>query len=71
MKSIKQLRDESGMTQREVAAALGVTVATVSAWERRTHEPSARQLRSLARLFNTRMEEVDFERGDQRAANSN
>ncbi|MGN6031991.1 MAG: helix-turn-helix transcriptional regulator [Thermomicrobiales bacterium] len=61
MKTIRQLRTEQGMTQREVAESLGVTVATVYLWEQQQVEPKASQLRELARLFGVSMDDIDFD----------
>jgi transcriptional regulator with XRE-family HTH domain len=51
-KQIRDLREAAGMTQMDLAVQMGVTIATVSNWERGTSEPFARHLLKLARLFN-------------------
>lgn len=61
MKTIRQLRDERGETQLQLAIALGVTPATVYNWERGQFEPKASQLRALARHFDMSMDDIDFE----------
>lgn len=38
--SLKQLRERAGLTQRQLAEALGVTVTTISSWERGVKRPS-------------------------------
>ncbi len=60
MKTIRELRDEKGWTQLELANHLGVTPSTVYNWERGRFEPRLSQLRDLARVFNIRMDEIDF-----------
>ncbi len=60
MKTIKELRDEKGWTQLELANHLGVTPSTVYNWERGRFEPRLSQLRDLARVFAVRMDEIDF-----------
>ncbi|CAN5636322.1 hypothetical protein BH24CHL1_BH24CHL1_19010 [soil metagenome] len=60
MRTIRELREERGWTQRELAARLDVTVTSVSGWERRTYEPRASQLRRLAELFGVSMDDIDF-----------
>ena len=50
-KTLRQLREESGLTQFEVAQRLGVTITTVSSWEREASEPGGRHLQNLARLY--------------------
>lgn len=61
MRTIRQLREERGWTQLELATRLGVTTATVYNWERRHHEPRGTQLRALASIFDVSMDELDFE----------
>ena len=58
MKTIRELREERGWTQLELAYKAGVTPATVSNWERGVFEPKASQLRALARLFGVSMDDV-------------
>ncbi len=60
MKTIRELRDEKGWTQLELANQLGVTPSTVYNWERGRFEPRLTQLRDLARVFGIRMDEIDF-----------
>jgi transcriptional regulator with XRE-family HTH domain len=58
MKTIRELREAKGLSTVDVAAALGVSLATVYNWEADKHEPRASQLRDLARLFGVRMEQI-------------
>ena len=60
MKTIRQLREEHGMSQAELARALGINQITVYKWERGDHEPRASQLRALAQAFGVSMDEIDF-----------
>ena len=57
-KTIRQLREERGWTQLELANQLGVTPATVYTWERNRNEPRASQLRKLADLFGVLMDDI-------------
>jgi transcriptional regulator with XRE-family HTH domain len=50
-RTLRQLREESGLTQFQVAQQLGVTITTVSSWERDASEPGGRHLQKLARLY--------------------
>jgi transcriptional regulator with XRE-family HTH domain len=68
MRTIRELRTAAGMTQRQVAEGVSVTIATVANWERGTYEPRASQLRALARLFSVCMEEIDTQPADRKAA---
>ena len=61
VKTIRQLREEAGETQLQVAIAIGVTPATVYNWERGQFEPKASQLRALAKHFTVSMDDIDFE----------
>jgi len=47
----------------ELAAALGVSLATVYNWEAGKFEPRASQLRALANLFGVSMDVIDFAPG--------
>lgn len=60
MRTIRELREATGLTQRELAAKLDVTVTTVSGWERRAHGPTALQLRKLALLLGVSMDDIEF-----------
>jgi len=50
---IRKYRLGLGLTQREVAALLGMRASTVSVWERGLTCPSAAQLLRLAKILNT------------------
>lgn len=58
MKTIRQLREDRGWTQLELAIKLSVTPATVYNWERGKYEPAASMLRKIARLFEVSMDDV-------------
>lgn len=60
MKTMKEWREERGVTQLEVAFALGITPATVANWEAGRSEPKARHLRALAEFLGVPMGEIDF-----------
>ena len=49
-KDIKDLRDDYLMTQEEFAAEVGVTVGTISEWERALATPQRGNLRRLIEL---------------------
>lgn len=61
MKSIREFREEAGLTQLELANRLGVTPSTVYSWERRRYEPRASQVKAIAKLFGVSMDDIDFE----------
>lgn len=58
MKTIRMLRDEKGMTQRQLATLLDVTTQTVSNWESSRNEPTARQLVAMSRIFGVKCDEI-------------
>ena len=49
---LRELRNESGLTQNEIAAKLGVSGQTILNWENGIYEPKINQLIQLADLFN-------------------
>jgi len=58
MKTIKELRDERGWTQLQLAIKLGVTPVTVYNWERGKYEPTASMFRRIARIFEVSMDDI-------------
>ena len=60
MKTIRQLREERGWTQLELANRLGVTPSTIYNWERGRFEPRASQLRQLAQAFAVKMDDIEL-----------
>ena len=53
-----QMRRKAGMTQRQVAQALGVSYGAVSAWERGIRKPTWPQLRRLSQLYRLGVDEL-------------
>ena len=49
--NIKQLREERGLTQEQVADKIGITFQAVSSWERDEYKPDTEKLIKLAELF--------------------
>ncbi len=58
MRTIRQLREERGWTQLELAYRLGVTPVTIYNWERGRTEPRVSQFRQLARTFGVSMDDI-------------
>lgn len=56
--AIKRIREAEGMSQRELASALGVTPATVCLWEGRKNFPSVKQLIKMALLFGCTLDDL-------------
>ncbi len=55
---IKELRKEKGITQVELADAIGVTKDTVSLWERGRVNPSRWSCTALADYFEVSLDEI-------------
>ncbi len=51
MKRLKGIRNEMGLTQKELAEILGVNQATVSYWEKGVSSPDFNTLKILANYF--------------------
>ena len=64
-KTIRQLRQERGWAQLDVALRLGVTVSTISLWERGLRVPTQLNQNRLARLFGLSVTAITFGRGEQ------
>ena len=57
-RSMRRLRAERAMKQNDVASALGVTVQTVSLWERAKTQPTPDKLWAIADFFGVSVAEV-------------
>jgi len=68
VKTIRQLREEKGLTQLQLAVAVGVTPSTIYTWESGRSEPKVRQLRKIAELFGVSSDEIALEEGEGKAA---
>ncbi|MBC7320698.1 MAG: putative transcriptional regulator [Thermococcaceae archaeon] len=55
---LRELREERGLTQEELAKALGVTRQTIIAIEKGKYDPSLRLAFKIARFFNTKIEDI-------------
>lgn len=49
---IKELRSERGLTQKQVAETLSVTISTLSHWECNYQEPSFKDLAAICKFYN-------------------
>ncbi len=56
--SVNKLRTKKGVTQEELAQALGVTRQTIIAIEKGNYTPSVLLALKIAKYFNTSVEEV-------------
>ncbi|MDO4801784.1 MAG: helix-turn-helix transcriptional regulator [Prevotellaceae bacterium] len=58
IEELKSARLKAGMTQKEVAEALGITQPVVAGWERGKGSPSVSRLIQLANLYNTSVDKL-------------
>lgn len=56
--NLRELRKNAGMTQKQLAAVIGVDQRTVSAWEKGVCEPSFQMLASLCEFFNETFNDI-------------
>lgn len=59
-RSLKELREERGETQRQTAAAVGVHWVTWSTYERGKATPSALVAQRIAQHFGTSSDAIEF-----------
>ena len=64
-KTLRQLREEHGWAQPDVAALLGLSQGLISRWERGAAIPPEPQQARLARLFGVRVDEIAFGQAEQ------
>ncbi len=60
MRTIRDLREERGLSPVELAADLGVSLATIYNWETGKSEPRASMLREIAGALGVRMDDITF-----------
>ncbi|CAD5244852.1 helix-turn-helix transcriptional regulator [Thermococcus camini] len=61
---LRELRESRGLTQEELAKALGVTRQTVIAIEKGKYDPSLRLAFRIARFFGVKIEDIFLYEGD-------
>ena len=61
---LRELREEKGLTQEELAKALGVTRQTIIAIEKGKYDPSLKLAFRIARFFGKRIEDIFLYEGD-------
>jgi transcriptional regulator with XRE-family HTH domain len=60
VKTIRELREARGLSPVEMAADLGVSLATIYNWETGKSEPRASMLRTIAEVLEVTMDEIYF-----------
>lgn len=68
---IKQLRKQKGLTQKEMAEAVGVGVSTVAMWESGKRTPSFKLLNDLSELFDKSIDYILGTSDDDRSPKLN
>lgn len=56
--NLKNARKESGLTQKQVANALGVVESCYANWEQGRTEPNIEMLRKLCAIFDVNVDEL-------------
>lgn len=56
--NIKRLRENAGLSQAALVRKLGVTRASVNAWEMELSAPTAQYLIALAQIFHTTTDDI-------------
>lgn len=56
--TLQSIRIKRGLTQGDVAKKLGVTIPTVSSWERYAHKPSPRYIPQLAKVLGRSTDDI-------------
>ena len=56
--TLQSLRIQNGYTQANIAKLLGVTIPTVSSWERGLSSPSPKYVPKLAEVLNVSRKEI-------------
>lgn len=57
---IRELRKERGLTQAQLADAIGVTTASVSAWEKEKSVPRKKQMMQIADFFGIDVDQIEI-----------
>jgi len=64
---LRELREAKGLTQEELAKALGVTRQTIIAIEKGKYDPSLKLAFKIARFFGVKIEDIFIYEGDENA----
>lgn len=59
-KTIRELRQEKGWSQAELAHRAGVAPSSIYNWESGRYEPRASQLRELADALGVKMDDIEL-----------
>ncbi len=65
LKTIRQLREERGWSQLDLAVRLGVSQSNITRWERGTVAPQRGNVASLASVFGVSVEDIALRPDEQ------
>lgn len=57
-KTVKELRARYGMSQTEVANALGISLMTYNKWEKNISEVTVSNVKKIAQLFDVTIDDI-------------
>lgn len=57
---MKELREKKGLTQKQACKLLGVSISSLSTYERNVREPSIETLVRMANLYNTTIDYITY-----------
>lgn len=63
-KLLAELREEKGMSQRDLARKLGLSSATIGMYESGKRTPPLKTAILIARLFDTQVENISFSKSN-------
>jgi len=63
--TVREMREERGWSQFELAGRIGVTPSAIYNWERGKNEPRLSQLRALSRVFGVSMDDIAMTEEDK------
>lgn len=58
MYRLKQLREQKGFTQKQLAGMLGVCTHTISCWECGTKTPSIKKLKQITEILDCKIDDI-------------
>lgn len=58
--TLKALRVNANMTQKETAEKLGVSITTLSFWERGERFPNVKDIKKIEKLFDVNYNDIIF-----------
>lgn len=62
MNNLKQFRESKGLTQKQLAEAIGVNLCVIHTYEQGIRTPPLKMALKIAKFFNVKVEEIFNER---------